>query len=160
MARAEKDDDRWAESEKSQDVSLLCNFCRPKRLMAVMPANVPAGRRAKTPLLRRQTSKACPLTGRAQREVCMISELPPNRERCTLNLKCFVLYLKRKGKNHLSLCVFPALWHSPQSRSCRNSAGLLELCVLYRVEHSRPRTQNRLSMQNTALWGTCKPAAR
>lgn len=159
MARVEKDD-RWAESEKSQDVSLLCSFCRSKRLMAVMPANVPAGRRAQTPLLRRQISKACPLTQRTQREVCMISELPPNRERCTLKLKCFVLYLKRKGKNRLSLCVFPALWHSPQSRSCRNSAGLLELCVLYRVEHSRPRTQNRLSMQNTALWGTCKPAAR
>ena len=77
--------------------------------MAVMPANVPAGRRAQTPLLRRQTSKACPLTGRAQREVCLISELPPNGGRCTLKLKGFALYLKRKGKNRLSLCVFPAL---------------------------------------------------
>lgn len=56
--------------------------------------------------------------------------------------------------------VFLAPWYSPQSRSCRNSAGLLELCVLYRVEHSRPRTQSRPSMQNTALWRTCEPAAR
>ena len=111
-------------------------------------------------LLRRQTSKACPLTRRAHRELCMISEFPPNQGRCTFKRKCFVLYLKHKGKNRPSLCVFPALWHSPQSRSCRNSAGLLELCFLYRVEHSRPGTQNRLSMQNTALWGTCKPAAR
>lgn len=57
-----------------------------------------------------------------------------------------------------SLRIVP--WHSPQSRSCRNSAGLPELCVLYRVEHSSPRTQNRPCMQNTALRRTCAPAAR
>lgn len=148
------------QNQRNPKMFLSCAICRPKRLMAVMPANVPAGRQAETPCLGDKHQRPALLQEEHTWKCAWFPSSLQTKNAARLSSSVLCFNLKHKGKNRLSLCVFPSLWHSPQSRSCRNSAGLLELCVLYRVEHSRPRAQNRLSMQNTALWGTCKPAAR
>ena len=100
----------YAEPEKSQEgVSLLCNSCRAQRLLAVMTANMPAGRHThpNSGDKHQRSALVWAVTIIGQREACVISELPSNSERCMIEFKCFcVLYLKQRGKNRVSHLSF------------------------------------------------------
>lgn len=146
-------------------ISLLCNSCRIPGPTTVMMANTLQASVHINPNSGDKHQRfilVCTVNATGWREQCMILVLFKLGMWHGFNaVLCMCVHYRKAARGDLYLpLAWVALWHSPQSRSCRNSVGLLELCVLYRVEHSRPRTQNRLCMPNTALWRTCESAAR